>query len=247
MGKVLDLIVGSRLKGPILFGLVDPATLLRSSQILKVLETYGSVFDFILVGGSTSVWQTQVETSIAAIRSRTNKPIIIFPGGLTNLTPMADAVLFMSLMNSSNTFYLVEQQFQAAPIIRQMGLEPISTAYIIVGQGGTAGYVGHARPIPYEKKELACAYAMAAQYFGFKLVYLEAGSGSGQPVPAELVSAVKSSVDIPVIVGGGIRRIDQYEEAVTAGADGVILGNVLENFDEAKLLLEPIRQRLAGR
>ncbi|MCL5788546.1 MAG: geranylgeranylglyceryl/heptaprenylglyceryl phosphate synthase [Candidatus Marsarchaeota archaeon] len=242
MSKVYDALF-KKGKPPLIIGLIDPAKLPVNKLGRMLSDSYNS-FNCLFVGGSTSVYQTQVEDTIRFIRKRTNRPLIIFPGGLTNLTPLADAVLFISLINSSSTFYVIEQQFQAAPLIKQMGLEPISTAYIIVGGGGTAGYVGHARPIPFDKPEIVAGYALAAEYLGFKLVYLEAGSGSESTVPPEVVAAVKKVVKIPVLVGGGIRTIEKIREIMEAGANGVVLGNVLEDPAGSRPLLEKIEKLL---
>ncbi|MCW3981926.1 MAG: geranylgeranylglyceryl phosphate synthase family protein, partial [Candidatus Bathyarchaeota archaeon] len=115
-----------------------------------------------------------------------------------------------------------------APIVKEHGLETLSMGYIIVGEGGTAGIVGRAVPIPYSKPELAAAHALAAQYFGMRFVYLEAGSGANQPVPPTMIKAVKKTVNIPVIVGGGIRNVEQAKTAVASGADIIVTGNIIE-------------------
>lgn len=212
-----------------MFALLDPDKFTEEKTKRLINKDEMSIFDAYLVGGSTAVWQDRVDVVVKAIKQKTDRPVIIFPGNISNLSPYADAVLFLSLLNSSSTFYIIEQQFQAAPIIRKMGLEPISTAYIIVGDGGTAGYVGHARPIPHNKPELVQAYALAAEYLGFKFVYLEAGSGVNTPIQSEIVRRVKETISIPLIVGGGIRDWGYVDELVRAGADGIVIGNLLED------------------
>jgi phosphoglycerol geranylgeranyltransferase len=127
-----------------------------------------------------------------------------------------------------------------APIVKKYGLEPISMGYIIVGDGGTAGIVGKAIPVPYTKPELAAAHALAGQYLGMHFIYLEGGSGAKNPVPPEMVRAVKHSVDIPLIVGGGIRTKEQALAAASAGADVIVTGNIIESIDAKQKVSEII-------
>ncbi|PSN84437.1 hypothetical protein B9Q11_02915 [Candidatus Marsarchaeota G2 archaeon ECH_B_SAG-F08] len=234
MGEIYEYFLKKRKEKPLIIPLLDPDKFTPdlTKRVLKKIDN--ELFDAYLVGGSTAIWQTKVDLVVQEIKKHTNKPVILFPNGISSLSPFADAVLFISLLNSSNTFYIVEQQAQAAPIIKEMGLEPISTAYIIIGDGGTAGFVGHARPIPFDKPELTVAYALAAEYFGFRFIYLEAGSGTREPVPSSIISAVKKVTKSLLIVGGGIRNSGTLIRAVKAGADCVILGNVLENEQEAE-------------
>ena len=134
----------------------------------------------------------------------------------------------MSLLNSKDPYFLVGAQILGAPIIKKFGLEPIPLGYITVGEGGTVSVMGKAVPIPYDKPELAAAHSLAAQYFGMRFVYLEAGSGVGNPVPADMIRTVKAVTDVPLIVGGGIRTGEQVKRVVKAGASVVVTGNVLE-------------------
>ena len=134
----------------------------------------------------------------------------------------------MSLLNSSDPYFLMGAQVLGAPIIKKFGLEPIPLGYIIVGEGGAVSVVGKAVPIPYNKPELAAAHALAAEYFGMRFIYLEAGSGVGKPVPSAMATAVKKVTNIPLIVGGGIRTGEQVKEIAKAGADIIVTGNVLE-------------------
>lgn len=233
MPRIYEQLLEKRKNKTLLFALLDPDKFTEEKTRRLVGRKEMSIFDAYLVGGSTAVWQDRVDVVVKAIKKHTDKPVLIFPGSISNLSPYADAVLFLSLLNSSSTFYIIEQQFQAAPIIRKMNLEAIPTAYIIVGDGGTAGYVGHARPIPHDKPEIVQAYALAAEYLGFKFVYLEGGSGTRSPIQPEVVRRVKETISIPLIVGGGIRQWRHLNELERAGADCVVIGNLLE--DEASL------------
>ena len=158
-------------------------------------------------------------------------PLILFPGNITGLSGYADAIFFMSLLNSANPYFLIDAQAIAAPLVRRLGLEAIPLGYIIMGPGGAAGFIGYARPIPYSKPSLAQAYALAGQYLGKRLIYLEAGSGAEQPIPPEVVSKVRAAVEVPLIVGGGIRSGRQAEAAIKAGADIIVTGTIVEQAE----------------
>jgi phosphoglycerol geranylgeranyltransferase len=134
----------------------------------------------------------------------------------------------MSLLNSADPYFIMGAQILGAPLVRKFGLEPLPMGYIIVGEGGTAGVVGKAIPIPNNKPELAAAHALAGQYLGMRFIYLEAGSGAKSPVPADMIRAVKRCVEVPLIVGGGIRSREQALAAASAGADIIVTGNVVE-------------------
>ena len=204
----------------------------------KAVE-YGS--DAIMIGGSTGVTKDNMDATINAIKSRVDVPVIIFPTSAAALSEFADAIYFMSLMNSKSPVFLVRQQMIAAPIIKKMGVEPIPMGYIIVEPGMKVGEVGMADAIPRDKPEMAAAYAMAAEMFGLRLVYLEAGSGAPEPVPPEMVGAVRQSIEIPLIVGGGIRRSEDARKAVEAGADIVVTGTVAEDPEKLDVLKDIIK------
>ena len=208
--------------------LVDPEKVTQSSasRIAKDAEACGTAA--IMVGGSTSVSSSHLDKVTKALKESVKIPIILFPNNITGITRNADAIWFMSLLNSSDPYFLMGAQVLGAPIIKKFGLESIPLGYIIVGEGGAASVVGKAVPIPYNKPELTAAHALAAEYFGMRFVYLEAGSGVGTPVPADMVRAVKTVTDLPIIVGGGIRTGEQVKEIVKAGASIIVTGNVLE-------------------
>jgi phosphoglycerol geranylgeranyltransferase len=146
----------------------------------------------------------------------------------------------MSLLNSVDPYFLIGAQILGAPLVKKYGLEPISMGYVIVGDGGTAGIVGKAIPVPYDKPELAAAHALASQYLGMHFLYLEGGSGAKAPVPPEMIRTVKHYIDIPLIVGGGIKTREQALAAASAGADIIVTGNVIENGDAKRRVSEII-------
>jgi len=215
-------------EGTIHMTLVDPEKVTSSSasHIAKDAESCNTAA--IMVGGSTSISASHLDTIAKVLKESVEIPIILFPNNITGITRHADAIWFMSLLNSADPYFLMGAQVLGAPIIKKFGLEPIPLGYIIVGEGGTVSVVGKAIPIPYSKPELAAAHALAAEYFGMRFVYLEAGSGVGTPVPDYLVRAVKTVTNLPLIVGGGIRTGEQVKDIVKAGASIVVTGNVLE-------------------
>lgn len=209
--------------------LIDPEKV-KPSQAAKIAENAKiSGTAAIMIGGSTFVSQPHLDEVLEAIRSTVSLPTILFPSNITGISCHADAVWFMSLLNSVDPYFLVGAQILGAPIVRKYKLEPLSMGYIIVGEGGTAGIVGKAIPIPYNKPELAVAHALAAQYFGMHFIYLEGGSGAKNPVPPEMIHAVKNAVDAILIVGGGIKTKEQALTAASAGADIIVTGNVVES------------------
>jgi phosphoglycerol geranylgeranyltransferase len=198
----------------------------------------------IMVGGSTVTSTKQLEDTVKAVKQAVEIPVILFPNNITGICPHADAIWFMSLLNSSDPYFIFGAHVLGAPLVKKFGLEPIPLGYIIVGEGGVASIVGRAFPIPPDRPELAVAHALAAEYLGMRFVYLEAGSGVKNPVPARMIRAVKSIISIPLIVGGGIRTSKQAKEAVKAGADAIVTGNITESGegDRLKELISNVRR-----
>lgn len=209
-----------------------------AARIAKDAEIAGS--SAILVGGSTVSHTSQLDPVIKAIKKSVKIPVILFPGNISGISKFADAILFMSLLNSSNPYFLIGAQALGAPIVKKYGLEPIPLGYIILGQGGAAGIVGYARPIPYDRPELAAMHALAAQFLGMRFVYLEAGSGANEPIPADVVAYVRKVLSIPLIVGGGIRSKAEAERAFTAGADIIVTGTIVEKVSDVRDKLREI-------
>jgi len=209
--------------------LIDPEKVeaKNASEISRMVQSAGSAG--IMIGGSTSTSVYHLDKVVKAVKKTVDIPAILFPNDVTGISQYADAVFFMSLLNSSNPYYITGAQALGAPLVKRYGLEAISLGYLIVGEsGGAAGFIGQARPIPYEKPELAGIYALAAQYLGMHFVYLEAGSGAEKPVPPEMIRNVKRMIEIPLIVGGGIRSPKAAISAVKAGADIVVTGTLIE-------------------
>ena len=184
----------------------------------------------IMVGGSTIADNEQFSSFIKKIKNVCSLPVILFPNNLNGISKEADAIWFMSLLNSRNPYYITGAQMLGAPIIKKYNLETLSMAYLIIGEGGTAKFIGDANPIPNNKPELAVSYALAASYLGMKYLYLEAGSGVNDHVALDIISSVKKYVpQTTLIVGGGIRNGETAFDIIKNGADIVVTGSLLEN------------------
>jgi phosphoglycerol geranylgeranyltransferase len=227
-------------EGSIHITLIDPekATVQQAANIAENSRNSGTVA--IMVGGSTFASQAHLDDVVKSIKNSVKLPTILFPNNITGISSYADAIWFMSLLNSVDPYFLMGAQILGAPLVKKFHLEPISMGYIIVGDGGTAGIVGKAISVPYNKPELAAAHALAGQYLGMRFIYLEGGSGAANPVPPEMIRAVKHLLEIPLIVGGGIRTKEQAVAAASAGADIIVTGNVTETCDANQRISEII-------
>jgi phosphoglycerol geranylgeranyltransferase len=218
-------------EGAIHITLIDPekVTPPQASRIARKAKSSGT--SAIMIGGSTFVSTTHLDHTVKAVKRTVKIPTILFPNNVTGISRHADAIWFMSLLNSVDPYFLMGAQVLGAPLIKNYRLEPIPLGYIIVGDGGTAGVVGKAVSIPYNKPELAAAHALAGQYLGIRFIYLEAGSGAKKPVPPEMIRAVKHYINVPLIVGGGIKSREQALAAASSGANIIVTGNVIENTE----------------
>lgn len=167
---------------------------------------------------------------IAVIRSHTNTPIILFPGNPLHIEPSADAILFLSLISGRNPEFLIGQHVIAAPLLKKSGLEILPTGYMLVDSGAqtTVSYISGTMPLPHDKPSVAACTAMAGEMLGLQLMYLDAGSGARRPVSPEMIAAVRSVIEIPIIVGGGINSGEKAYQALKAGADMIVVGNGIE-------------------
>ncbi len=216
-------------EGAIHMTLLDPEKVPpeKAADIAEEAEDAGTAA--IMVGGSTLATTEELDGVILAIKERgVDVPVILFPNNIAGISRHADAIWFMSLLNSVDPYYLIGAQVLGAPVVRRFGLEAIPMGYIIIGYGGAAGIIGRAIPIPYEKPELAAAYAMAAECLGMRFIYLEAGSGAPRPVPEAMIRLVRKAVSVPLLVGGGLRDGESVKKAVRAGANVVVTGTIIE-------------------
>jgi putative glycerol-1-phosphate prenyltransferase len=184
----------------------------------------------IFVGGSI-IQATILEDLIRQLKQKTNLPVVIFPGDPSQISPQADAILFLSLLSGRNPDYLIEYQVQAAPILKKTNLEVISTGYILIESGNETAVARVSKTKPLNRKDfdLVLATAQAGEMLGNKLIYLEAGSGAKNAVPLEMIQLIAQNIQIPIIVGGGIVNLEGIQKAYNAGADLVVIGTAFEN------------------
>jgi phosphoglycerol geranylgeranyltransferase len=203
--------------------------------------------DAIMIGGSTGVTTHLLDETVQAIKRKVKIPVILFPTNVKTISKFADAIYFMSMLNSRDIRFIIREQMRGAPIIKKLDIEPISLGYIIVEPGMKAGEVGNADAIKRSDVDTAVGYALSAEFLGMKLVYLEAGSGAPEPVPKEMIKAVKNNISIPLIVGGGIRTKESAEDVINAGADIIVTGTLIENHVDAlptlKNIIEIVKQK----
>ncbi len=203
--------------------------------------------DAIMLGGSGGD-RSKMDETAKRIKEETSVPLILFPGNVNDVTPEADAIFFMSLMNSRSRYWLSLAQTFAAFTVKQMGIEPIPMSYLVIesDKRTSVEFYGDVNPIPREKPKIAAAFALAAQYLGMKLVYLEGGSGARQSVPEEMIRFVSRIVDIPVIVGGGITTPEEAGRKVKAGASFIVTGTAVEKSKDPEKTVKSIIKAMRG-
>ena len=234
--------------------LIDPADQTPDVAAKRAMAAVAAGSRMVLVGGSSDTDMDNVHRTVVAIQEALELvtwassqdsgleeknwkvPVVLFPQGAAALSPAADAITFMMLMNSKSPRYLIEEQVAGSLYIKKAGISPLPMGYIICEPGGKAGEVGKADLILSSETERIAAYATTAEYYGFKIIYLEAGSGAKTPVSPDLIKAARKSCDLTIIVGGGIRDGETAKIASDAGADWVITGNLTESFDDANAL-----------
>jgi putative glycerol-1-phosphate prenyltransferase len=224
-------------KGAAYFILIDPDKLPIDKTSIFVNHCVKSGVDGFLIGGSLMI-NGDLDASIKEVKKNCDLPIIIFPGSVNQISKNADAILFISLISGRNAEHLIGKHVLAAPILKKFDLEAISTGYILIesGQTTTAEYMSESKPIPRNKPEIATATALAGEYLGMKLIYLEGGSGAENSVPLKIIEEVSKNVSVPVIVGGGIRTPNEAREKVNAGAKIIISGNLFEDENNWDLI-----------
>jgi phosphoglycerol geranylgeranyltransferase len=218
------------------FVLIDPeqCEVAKCAKLASEVEAAGA--DAILLGGSFLT--NDLHPIAKSLKQETKLPVVLFPGDSMHLTPHADAILYISLISGRNPNYLIGEQVKAAPWIQRHALEPIPTGYMLIDGGNRTAveFTSGTMPIPRDKPDIAGPHALAAEYLGMQMVYLEAGSGATHPVPNEMISTVKAQIGIPLIVGGGIRTPKIAAKKVAAGADFIVTGNVLEENGSLELM-----------
>jgi putative glycerol-1-phosphate prenyltransferase len=219
--------------------LIDPDRIAERQYLDMAAAAEECGVDAILVG-SSFILGGDFSAAVREIKRVTALPVVIFPGSLAQITSAADAILFTSLLSGRNPQYLIDEQVKGAPIVKKCGLETIPTGYLLIESGPLTSvqFISGSMPIPRNKPDIACAHALAAQYLGMKLVYLEAGSGAELPVPTAMVAEVANYVDVPVVVGGGLRDPEACAKRVAAGAAFVVVGTSIEHSPQSGHLRE---------
>ncbi|MBN2356229.1 geranylgeranylglyceryl/heptaprenylglyceryl phosphate synthase [candidate division KSB1 bacterium] len=236
--KVFEYLTQVRVKkGAGYLVLIDPDKQSLEEAVALAKSCADADVDALLVGGSL-LFTHIFDELIKGIKAECNLPVIIFPGSTRQLSKYADAILFLSLLSGRNVNYIIGDQVLAAPIIKSMKLEPISTAYLFIESGNitSAQFLSDTKPIPREKADIVIAHALAAEYLGMSMVYLEAGSGAQQSVPDAIIATLHKFITIPIIVGGGIRTPEEAQKKVNAGASFIVTGNVIEQSRDRNLI-----------
>lgn len=221
---------GRKRSGKKSFGLlIDPDKVDddKMDQLLP-LAVEASV-DFLLVGGSLVI-SDYLDGCINQIKRRCHIPVLLFPGNSAQVSKYADALLYLSLISGRNPDLLIGQHVVSAPAVKKSGVEIISTGYMVIDGGAptTVSYISNATPLPADKPEIAMCTAMAGEMLGMKLIYMDAGSGAKTPIREDMIQMVSRNIDVPLIVGGGIRDPEKAYLNCKAGADMIIIGNAIE-------------------
>lgn len=215
--------------------LIDPDKTSRDNINALCKYAEGGMIDVFLWGGSL-INEPQAEYYLSLLKANSSKPVVLFPGNMYQLSDKADGLLLLSLLSGRNADLLIGQHVLVAGRIKQMKLATTATGYLIIdgGRPTSVSYMSNTNPIPADKPDIAACTALAGEQLGMQAIYLDAGSGAINPVKQEMIRAVRREVDLPIIVGGGIRNGAAAEEALRSGADMIVVGNALEK--EMKLL-----------
>ena len=231
-------ILEKKAKGKKLFAiLIDPDKQKNSVLSLIVQKANEANVDYFFVGGSL-LTNDNLDECIKTIKNNSNIPVILFPGNAMQINKNADGILFLSLISGRNPELLIGKQVISAPILKQTSLEVISTGYMLIDSGKptTASYMSNTLPIPRNKNGIASSTAIAGEYLGMKLIYMDGGSGAEKPIEIDMIKQVSNQINIPLIVGGGICNAQKAIDNCNAGADLIVVGNAIEK--NADLILE---------
>lgn len=232
--NIYHTIVSSKAKSNKAFAvLIDPDKLNEQSLLTTIEIAIKAKVDFFFVGGSLVVTDT-LDKMVAAIKKHCSIPVVLFPGSPDQITPKADALLYLSLISGRNPELLIGQHVISAPFIKQSGLEIIPVGYMLIDGGSptTVSYISNTNPIPSNKNDIAICTAMAGEMLGLKLIYMDAGSGALKAIPTAMIKEVAKHIQIPLVVGGGITTPEKAKENCIAGADIIVVGNAAEKDPE---------------
>jgi phosphoglycerol geranylgeranyltransferase len=223
-------------KGGLLFALIDPVDYKSPKEAISAgAQAAEGGADIVLIGGSMGVQGELLDTVTKSIKEKVSVPVVLFPGNISTVTRHADAVYFMSLLNSRNPYWISEAQMLAAHTVKKMGIEALPVGYIVIAPGGTVGWVGDVKLVPRDKPQIAAGLALAAEMSGFRIVLTDCGSNPKEGhMPLEMISAVAKSISVPYIVAGGIRTPDQAQSVIAAGAGAIQVGTALQSGGNLK-------------
>lgn len=237
MGKVENYIKdGIARKGGLLFALIDPVDYKSPTEAIAAGKSSSEAgADIILIGGSMGAQGELLDTVTKGIKDKSNVPVVLFPGNISTVTKYADAVYFMSLLNSRNPYWISQAQMLAAPSVKKMGLEALPVGYIVIEPGGTVGYVGDVNLIPRDRPQIAAALALSAEMSGFRMVVTDSGSNprTGH-MPLEMITAVSRVLSVPYVVAGGVRTPKEAAEVIAAGAGAIQVGTAIQGGGDVK-------------
>ncbi len=228
LGPVEKHLIVRAKRNPICAALIDPEDFPPAQAAETAEKAINCGAGLILVGGSTLSDQGRLDAAVQAIKRRVTCDVVLFPGNVTGVSRHADAILFSSLLNSTNPYFIVGAQALGAMEVYKTGIESIPMAYLVFGNASATSFIGQVNSLPLSKPNLAVIYALAARYLGMRTLYLEAGSGTNEPIPAETIRAVRKFYDGIIIVGGGITSGEAAGRAAKAGADILVVGNLLQ-------------------
>lgn len=223
--------------------LIDPDKMQDEKRLANLLELVNhSGADFVLVGGSLLV-EDNFHACLRSVKEKSKVPVVLFPGSPSQISPEADAILFLSLISGRNPDLLIGQHVIAAPLLKKLNIEVVPTGYMLIdcGRPTTASYISHTLPVPHNKPEIAAATAIAGEMLGLKCVYMDGGSGADKPISEQMIAHVREAMDLPLIIGGGIRNEEQAKAAYDAGADMIVIGTAFE--EEPELLFAMAQSR----
>lgn len=228
--KLYDLISAGKEQSKKAFAvLIDPDKLNETALMETIQLAVKAKVDYIFVGGSLVVTDT-LDSMVETIKNHCNIPVVLFPGSPDQITPKADALLYLSLISGRNPELLIGQHVVSAPFVKQSGLEIIPVGYMLIDGGSptTVSYISNTHPIPSNKKDIAACTAMAGEMLGLKLIYMDAGSGAKTPISTEMIQYVSKHIKAPIVIGGGITSAEKAKENCIAGADIIVVGNAVE-------------------
>jgi phosphoglycerol geranylgeranyltransferase len=234
IGPVESRLIQRTKRGPICAALIDPEDFSPRQAAETAEASIQAGASLILVGGSTLANQGRLDAVVKTVkghvtRDKSQVPVILFPGNITGVSKFADAILFSSLLNSTNPYFIVGAQALGSIEVYKSKIESIPMAYLVFGSNSATSFIGQVNSLPFSKPNLAVIYALAAKYLGMRTLYLEAGSGAGEPIPPETIRAVRKVYDGMLIVGGGITTAEAASRASKAGADILVVGNLLQS------------------